>query len=175
MNKSARVRLFSQGFTLIEILLVVSILAVMTATLIPSFDSYIKNQNLKQAQEAVKNDLRTMQNRAMTGASSASGINYWGIYFADESNSYSLVSSSTPENCGVGAESGGVLPGDVVMDTGSGPSADARCVWFALGTGDTYDTSEVNLYVKSENICKRVLVNPFGRIVSDPDQVSCPL
>ena len=171
MNKSARVLLALQGFTLIEVLLVVSILAIMTATLIPSFDSYIKNQNLKQAQEAVKNDLRTMQNRAMTGASSGSGITYWGIYFADETNSYSLNSTSTPATCAASAESSGILPGDVVMDTTPNPS---RCVWFAVGTGDTYSTSEASIYVKSGSICKRVVVNPFGRIVSDPSQVACP-
>ena len=79
----------SAGFTLIELLVVMSIVVIITAGIIPSFSGYIKDQNLKQAQEQLKSDLRTIQNRALTGALSDEKVGmapgqpvlYWGVFF----------------------------------------------------------------------------------------------
>jgi type II secretory pathway pseudopilin PulG len=84
-----------------------SIVVIITAGIIPSFSGYIKDQNLKQAQEQLKSDLRTIQNRALTGAFSDEKIGsnpvlYWGVYFATPSdtgtNEYrSFISHSASE------------------------------------------------------------------------------
>ena len=66
MKVSARLFNF-KGFTLIELLIVVTIMAVLTGALIPSFSKYIDNQNVRQALEQVKDDLRNTQNNALTG------------------------------------------------------------------------------------------------------------
>ena len=70
MNKSA----LPTGFTLIELLIVVSIISVLTGSILPSFNTYITNQNLRQAQEQVKNDMKSTQIKALAGA------------FSDDSN-----------------------------------------------------------------------------------------
>lgn len=47
--------------------MVVSIIAIIGGGIIPSFSQYLNDQNLKQAQEQLKSDLRTIQNKALTG------------------------------------------------------------------------------------------------------------
>lgn len=91
--KSAR----NHGFTLVELLLVITIMLIMAGAMIPSFNGYLKNQSLKQAQERLKSDIRTIQNKALTGAlydqtvdvgPSGRTVTHWGIRFNNESNIY---------------------------------------------------------------------------------------
>ncbi|EKE00451.1 MAG: hypothetical protein ACD_22C00018G0001, partial [uncultured bacterium] len=93
------------AFTLIELMIVVGIIAILTSIMIPSFNFYIANQNLKQAQEQIKNDLRTVQNKALTGALSAdaSAPLYWGVKFTDNSTKYTYFTSHTADASGCSA------------------------------------------------------------------------
>src|SRR3989339_1397940 len=77
----------SSGFTLIELLIVVTIIVLVTGAAIPSFAGYVRNQTIIQATEQLKSDLRTAQNKAMTGASSTELISgnparFWGVRFS---------------------------------------------------------------------------------------------
>ncbi len=91
----------SKGFTLIELLVVMSIIAILGGGIIPSFSRYLRDQNLKQAQEQLKSDLRTIQNKALTGASSNEEINgvrarYWGVYLQSGSETVNyFISTNT--------------------------------------------------------------------------------
>lgn len=85
----------SQGFTLVELLVVISIIALLTGAIIPSFSNYIKNQNLRQAQEQLKSDLRTTQNKALTGTGTDTTVKYWGVHLLDGSNFYYTFSSTS--------------------------------------------------------------------------------
>lgn len=96
----------NKAFTLIELLIVVSIIAILSSTMIPSFNSYIKSQNLKQAREQIKSDLRSIQTNALTNAapSGSSLVSpYWGLLFEAGSSSYYYFatsnSSSTVSDC----------------------------------------------------------------------------
>jgi len=90
-----KVSLNTQGFTLVELLVVISIIALLTGAVIPSFSNYIKNQNLRQAQEQFKSDLRTTQNKALTGTGTDTTVKYWGIHLLDGNNNYYTFSSTT--------------------------------------------------------------------------------
>lgn len=99
----------SNGFTLMELLIVVTIIAIITTAMVPSFAGYIKNQGLKQATEQLKSDLRTVQNKALTGASSdlligGNAAKYWGVRFSSGagntgSNVYEYFVSDNNTTC----------------------------------------------------------------------------
>jgi prepilin-type N-terminal cleavage/methylation domain-containing protein len=99
---------YSNGFTLVEIIVVVSIIAIISGGIVPSFFRYIDNQNLKQAKEQLKSDLRTIQNRALTGALSdyvfyvggkKEPVRYWVVYFQNNSGTYSASITSRSSGC----------------------------------------------------------------------------
>ena len=161
MEKSAR------AFTLIELLIVVSIIIIMTATLVPSFDTYIKNQGLRQAQENIKSDLRTAQNKAMTGVGADLGVEYWGIRFTNGNDEYEFFNSTTTGNCTslTASSFSEKLPGNVVINTTS-----TFCVYFSMYTGNTSDTT---IRVKEGSSCKRVEVNSAGLITSPVAIAQC--
>jgi len=172
--------LFKQdGFTLAELLLVVSIIAIMSAASIPGFRGYIRNQNLKQSVEQVKSDLRSVQTKAMagSGADSNPDLSYWGITFfagLPTYNSFTATSSFSTAQQGV-SES---LIGDIVLRNNSTiffsvPSGDA----FTLG-GVPCDSTGSNCIVligpvdATGNNCYSIRINTAGAIFKY-ENVSC--
>ena len=168
MNNSARVQ---KAFTLIELLIVVSLITIMTGAIIPGFNSYIINQNMKQAQEAVKNDLRTAQNRALTGANSDTGILYWGVKFIDNSDHYYFVSDDVNTDCAslLSSDQSDNLPGGAVIAT----SGAAQCVFFSLANGDASGATQIYV-TDADGNCRRVDTNSFGLITSYTGAAVCP-
>jgi prepilin-type N-terminal cleavage/methylation domain-containing protein len=131
---------FNKGFTLIELLIAVSIITIMTGALMPSFSGYIKSQGLKQSQEQIKNDLRTVQNNALTGAAldddlGGSSPLYWGVRFTQGQGFYDYFISVGNASCGTGDVTlkgkSSILPGGVTIS-----SADS-CVFFSFKNGDS--------------------------------------
>jgi prepilin-type N-terminal cleavage/methylation domain-containing protein len=90
----------SHSFTLIELLMVVSIITILAGATIPSFTGYLKGQTLKNAKEQFKNDLRSIQNKSLTGSlsdqnivgggvnSPGSPVRYWIVKFWFGQNYY---------------------------------------------------------------------------------------
>lgn len=74
------------GFTLIEIMIVVSIMGVLMAAAIPSFNSYNRNQVLAQAVKSLRTDLRAVQNYAISGADAK----VWGVHLNSASSVYQV-------------------------------------------------------------------------------------
>lgn len=134
---------YSKGFTLIELLVVISIISIIGGGIIPSFSKYIKDQNLKQAQEQLKSDLRTIQNKALTGAmsnveipaNSGNRVKYWGVYLrsGSENVDYYITTGTSPcpPTEAVGIYQGNFkIPNTVVYKGGS------RCLFFDIKNGD---------------------------------------
>ncbi len=76
-----------KGFTLIELVVVIAIMGVLASFLLPSFSELIKKQKLEQATEQVKNDLRVVQNRALTGTKQDE-YSGWGLILSANSQTY---------------------------------------------------------------------------------------
>lgn len=154
------------AFTMIELLVVVSIMTILTGAMIPSFASYIRDQNIKQALEQVKSDLRTVQNNALTD-SVPNGIPltsplYWGVFFdAGTPNYYYFVtsqnSSCDPGDVDINQDRKFILPKSVV------PVAD-YCLFFDFANGNVSGESYIALTDTNSISC--IKVNTVGLISS---------
>jgi prepilin-type N-terminal cleavage/methylation domain-containing protein len=174
------------GFTLVEILLVVSIMAIMSAASIPGFRGYIIAQNTKQSMEQVKSDLRSIQIKAMAGSlSDDSSVSYWDVTFRENRNNYDYLTSNASFGGGVSRGVSENLVGDVVVKQN-------RSIFFHIPTGDAYTiarlaTGEVITPCAADganctvlvggpsatgNNCARILVNSAGALF-EQEQVSC--
>lgn len=161
----------AQGFTLVELLMVVSIIAALSGFLIPGFSTYIDNQNVLQAQELLKNDLRTAQNRALTGVGTAVGTSFWGIkVVGDNANDYLLFSSAADSAAACNSVSSGgsgvtrsePLPGRVVVRGSNG-----ACVFFSTRNGDATIVNNpsgdtLRVAYTNESPCHGVQINAVG-------------
>lgn len=88
----------SFAFTLIEILISVSLIMIITGALIPSFSGYLKNQNLKQSQEKLVSEIRSIQVNALAGAETnlpSLDVAYWAVQFIPNSENYHIFISET--------------------------------------------------------------------------------
>lgn len=59
---------FLKGVSLIELLIVISIIAILTGSIIPTINSFNKDQNIKQATENLAADLKTLRDKSLSGA-----------------------------------------------------------------------------------------------------------
>ncbi|MBI2620613.1 type II secretion system protein [candidate division WWE3 bacterium] len=173
-------RALSIGFTLIELLISVSIITILAGFLIPSFTRYLDTQNVKQAKEQVKNDLRTLQNRALSGVGAAEGVSYWGVKFDDNTRRYFYFTSSANDwpicSSTTSGETGEILPSDTMVRNGT------LCVFFSFSDGGaTYvksfspSNTVITLgYSNSSNDCEGVEVNAAG-LIKGVSKLSCEL
>lgn len=76
-------------FTLIEILIVISIIGLIIGISVPQLADFARRQRLTQATKDVDAALRDAQSRAL---SSVSGLN-WGVHLVKDQNSLELFSS----------------------------------------------------------------------------------
>jgi prepilin-type N-terminal cleavage/methylation domain-containing protein len=176
------------GFTLIELLLVVSIIAIITGGIVPAFSTYMQDQDLTQAQEQLKNDLRSVQNRALTGAMSESEVGsnrvrFWGVQFSSLSASYDYFITDDDSSCPpaeMEVQGAYSLPGGMVIREVTFGDADLDgCIFFSFLNGDM---SAVNMtagggyvpIVTGEPLgfeCRRIELNASGLIRSSLNEV----
>ena len=168
------------GFTLVELLITITIIAIATAAIIPSFSSFIRNQNVKQAQEQLKSDLRNVQNKALTGALSDATIGtnpvlYWGIRFTAGTGTgsprYETFISAVNTTCPSGAIPAAQLQGYAEVTTDLQVKAtNNRCIYFSISNGDistvNFPAQQVIVgYINGVNgDCRRILFNSNGLI-----------
>lgn len=161
MNSSAQ-----QGFTLLELLISISIIAVISGSLIPGFSTYSRNQNLRQAQEQVKSDLRTVQNFALTGTESADNLEFWGLSFIQGSGRYEFFTAQTASDC-VGDpgytsyKQSEILPAGIVVRSAS------ECVYFRFSDGGSPADDSVRIgYPSPATDCADVNIDSGGLITT---------
>ncbi len=180
MKKAAQ-RAGYEAFTMVELLIVVSIITIASAAAIPGFSGYIRSQNLKQSMERVKSDLRTAQIRAMSGSYSVDDeVFYWGIDFREDQSIYIFNTyDSSFENPIFRSESEELLADIVVR------SSD-MIIFFENHSGDAYSSSgdpcdsngtNCTIILGAENLsgdrCSSVIINSAGGIFKE-EGVSCP-
>lgn len=80
----------SSGFTLMELLLVIAVLAVITAMSRDSFSSFLFGATAKDNAQAIAFDLRSARDQAMNGQDDRN----WGVRFVNGADDYYEIFSS---------------------------------------------------------------------------------
>lgn len=181
-------KLLPGGFTLLELLIVIALLTIISGLTIPSFTSYIRNQTLRQAEEQVLADMRSVQNKALNGVDYTSTTGYWAIKFPSSSPSqYIYYRSNLPagsttvqmqtECSGTTPtpnERSQILPGGIRIKNQSD-----KCFYFSFENGNASNiggtTSPLSIgYPESTGAeCLGIRTNAVGLIYPD-DAVNCP-
>lgn len=159
-----------QGFTLIELLLVVALIAILSSFLLPGFTNYIDSQNLNQGVEQIKSDLRSAQNKAISGVDASNpDTNYWGLKFTEGASVYEEFKSTGNSNCAdiTGTGKSESLLGGVVI-TGVDVT-NGGCVFFSLRNGDanvigTVFPNRIDVTYPGDVATNGVEINSAGRI-----------
>ena len=135
-----------KAFTLIELMIVVTIITIVSGAFIPAFSKYIRNQNLKQAREQLKSDFRNIQNKALTGALSDQQIGsppqkmeFWGISFTANLPNYTFFISPTDVNCENISNQGTANFSDDIV------AKETKCVFFSVKNGGITGVSPVTI------------------------------
>jgi prepilin-type N-terminal cleavage/methylation domain-containing protein len=81
------------GFTLIELIIVVSIIGVLTALTVPTIRNYNSHVDLKNTAQLIRDELRSLFNRAQNGGVSTSNMSsgdrsYWAMRIDNSANTY---------------------------------------------------------------------------------------
>jgi prepilin-type N-terminal cleavage/methylation domain-containing protein len=170
-----------KGFTLLELLVVITILVAITAAAVPSFAGYIRNQGIRQATEQLKSDLRSIQNKALTGALSDQEVNsnpvaYWGVRFSagggSGTNRYEYFISDTATTCPSSFTTGQVQGYAELASTLDIRSSGYKCLYFSMANGSitpiNFGSSNVLIVGLSgstkDGDCRRLLFNTGGLI-----------
>jgi type II secretory pathway pseudopilin PulG len=126
-----------KGYTLVEAVVVVSAVAVLAVTILPSFGSFRFSRNLERDRRGAVAALRTAQARAMAGAGDAA----WGVRFSP--TEYVLYKGPTYDVAGTdnvryrlsGSTFSGAAGQTVLFEKLRGTTANAGTLGFAGGDG----------------------------------------
>lgn len=162
------------AFTLLELLISVSLIMILSAGIVPAFVSYLKSQNVRQAKMQVKNDLRLLQSNALTGSNSeelVGGVkpNYWGVRFQVNQTSYSYFISV---DAGCPPASSATKGQSELLSGSSKVIGSDVCMFFSFGNADSPSQGTVTLSDSSGSKCASVTVNTNGLITSA--DITCP-
>jgi len=78
------------AFTLVEVMISISIIAILTIAAIPSFSGFSRSQAMAQAFKSLKSDIRIAQSRSLSGATVSGAAKAWGISITDGSSQYNI-------------------------------------------------------------------------------------
>ncbi len=150
-----------KGFTLLEVIVAVSIALVITGFVIANYNNYNDRQQLRQAALTLKNNLRFAQNKSASGEkpknSPCEQLIGWRVTFA--AASYSMQAHCTD---GLAQGDGDVttfsLPNDVSFSPVPQP------ITFRVLARGTTNSSAVDIITTNQSYRYRISVSPGGDI-----------
>lgn len=153
-NKHERAHL--KSFTLLEVLIVISILAILTTLVTGFYRNYAKNVELDAVAKEIIAELKFAREKAIAGEDDR----YWGIHFINStSDSYELFSNTSASYTGATITQTIFLPGAIIFTTpGEGVNLD---VIFNKITGTTNANA---ITITSENNSKTITATSIGNI-----------
>lgn len=137
----------NRGFTLVEVLVAVGVLAVGSLAFLPSFSGANKEKALAQSVENAKDAIATARNRALTNVGnpgSAGSYNYSGVKFTAGSSGYEIFRSTVADVSTCTNIPASDSDGQRTLLNGVQsriPLAESpTCFFFEFGSGDAYVT-----------------------------------
>jgi prepilin-type N-terminal cleavage/methylation domain-containing protein len=179
-----------KGFTLVELVVTITLIVLMAGSAIPSFNSYLNNQALKQAQEQIKSDIRTVQNKAITSAAADFKIGgtttptYWGVRFNNHSTDYLyfIARNNTPAECNLitTSDATGRYQGKGTLPSSMYVYSNTFCLFFAIKDGavsttttsTTTSISHMNFGYTSTATCRSIYWTSVGAVYNT-NSASC--
>jgi len=79
---------YVKGFTLVELMIAMTVMAILTVAAIPSFSGFTKSQAIIQAFKTLKSDLRVAESRSISGATFNNVAKAWGIRLVNGASQY---------------------------------------------------------------------------------------
>lgn len=178
---------FQMGFTLIELMVSVSISALMSGIFLANYHSTNKLSELNMAAQKLASDIRLAQNYSLGSAEYGENIpaGGWGVHFdrASSPNSYIIFADDNGDKQYNSGESDSDKGGQVVslpvgvsikeINAGSPPPIDAIDITFLPpdlttnirdSSNGYYNSVSIVLLGESGNLTKTVEVNFFGLI-----------
>lgn len=151
-----------QGFSLIELLLVVALLGILGTIGVGNYRNYVKNVEVTNVGKVMITDLQSMRAKSMAGED---GLK-WGVRFVNTTDVsgnpdyYELFSTPTTyADAGLLIKQTTYLPGTVAF---SAPSSGVNTdVIFNKITGST---SDATMTIGSESLSKTITVNTLGNV-----------
>ncbi len=105
-----------KGFTLIELIVTITIVLLLSGGAIVQYNAFTDNQRLKQAALTLKSNFRFAQSKAASGTKPASGCSElvgWDVRFSS-STSYEIQAQCTPQGS-VGEITVATLPAGITF------------------------------------------------------------
>ncbi len=174
-SKSSRSQ---SGFTLIELMVVISIIAIMFGIDLSSYNTFNRNQILQQAAENLRSDLRLAQNKALAGQKPVNqptfcnGGTLIGYGFTINAFSYSFAAY-----CSDGTVSAPVKSVDLAQKNVGLVYTAPKLIFLVLGRGVDLGSSErQTITLNSAGQSRYIDVSPQGVIkLYSPGAVVTPM
>jgi len=151
-------RLKRDGFTLVELLITITLIVALVGFSIPSFTNFTRGQNLRQAVKQLKTDLRSAQNKAVNGVD-RSNKEGWGVSFVVGQDYYSLCSYDESAGTCSNVENSPNMPEGVAIT-----AATNSFVAFKMITGEVVNPSTLVTVGYSGGEVKSILIDSAGNI-----------
>lgn len=167
-----------QGFTLIEVVIVVAIILIMTAVLLASLVDNKDDRELSVAMREVASGLRQAQNYALTGKI-LDGLRPCQYSFVTAGNTYRLqVEGYDPTVVGNSCSNGTVTFNDPTITVSKGIAISPKSLLFAVPSGRITALSSPTTFPQAITLNKGgtaylICIHASGRIEERNKEVSC--
>ncbi len=147
--------LFKNGFSLIELILVIAILVILSSLAVGYFRNFAKNVELEEISKKIISDLRNSREKAMSGENNLK----WGTHFINGASDYYEIFSTPTDYSGGTVSETSYLPSAIYFaEPGEGQNSD---VIFSKITGTT---TVKTITISSEGNQKTINVGSLGNV-----------